>query len=1040
MRKVMIRLLVIFPLMLSFWSVFAQERTVTGTISSEKTNEPVIAATITNLRTKKSVQSTPNGTFLIRAQKGDELQISSVGYVTRKITVTDAPELQVTLTVSQGQLAEVVVTTAFGIKKTKRSQGTASQSVSGQEINETQRDNWMNAISGRVAGATVNTTSGAPGASAQIVLRGFNSIGGDNSALIILDGVPLNNTVFSQHKLASDIDNRNNDYTNRAADINPDDIESINVLKGPEAAALYGTEAGNGAIIITTKRGKAGKLKVSYDNSFRFEQITRFHDVQKVYDNGSNGSFANTTRAFFGPKYAQGTYLYNNAKNFFDVGTSFKHNLSLEGGRGSTTYRASAAYYDQDGTIPNTGNKKINARVNLFSRVSKNLELTASFAYYYQFNRKVFRGTDGYYLSLLRWPLDDDARKYENVNGNRRIISKTSGADNPAEANNPFFEVNRNKNFDRTHRVTANFGLTYTATDWLSFDWKLGADAFSQYGAYLLDKESFNAYTVAGRIEDYNSRFKGFTSIFIASARKKIGNWGFTLRAGNALDDRTTTDWSWRGDSLNAPGSAINYDNMSVDAFTSPLKRLNSRTQGRDTLTLQRSIGLFADFNIAYKDLLYLNVAGRNDWLAEFPPDKRSYFYPSANLAFIFTELLPKNNILNFGKLRASVARTGKRVAPYSNQSVYTNAVTSTNGYGYAYGFGANNPDLFPEQQTAYEAGTELALFNNRLNLDFTVYQIDIKNSVAANARPSYATGFILYTSNIADLTNKGLEAVANIGIIRRNDMNWDFRVNFQKTKNKVTRLPLPEFYNADSWLASYRASLYRNYPTTTIGGQDYQRNSKGEVLIDPTNGYPIVNANYVSIGDRNPDFVMGFTNTFSYKNFRFSFTLDLKKGGDVLNGTELFLLQQGLSTRTLDREKAIIVKGVLNDGLQESANPTRNTIPVVPYFQNDYYTGRVLASDFVEHNVNWLRLRDVTLNYTFGKGFLNRTRLFSAASVFVTGTDLFILTNYSGPDPAANGNTPATGGVGGFAIDLGNTPTPIGINFGLRVTFRNTK
>jgi hypothetical protein len=433
-------------------------------------------------------------------------------------------------------------------------------------------------------------------------------------------------------------------------------------------------------------------------------------------------------------------------------------------------------------------------------------------------------------------------------------------------------------------------------------------------------------------------------------------------------------------------------------------------------------------------------MSGRNDWLAEFPPSRRSYFYPSANVAFIFSEFLPKNNFFNFGKLRASIARTGKRVPPYSNQSVYTNAVTSTNGYGYAYGFGANNPDLFPEQQTAYEVGTELNFLNNRLTLDLTAYQIVIKNSVAANARPSYATGFILYTSNIADLENKGFEAVANVHWVKTPSFNWTTRINFQKTENKVTRLPLPEFYNSDSWIAGYRASLYRGLPTTTIGGQDYQRTSKGDILIDAGTGLPLVNANYVSVGDRNPDFVMGFTNNLSYKNFRLSFTFDWKQGGDVLNGTELFLAQQGLSLRTLDRERPVIFPGVLNDGLQESANPTRNSIVINPYFQNDIYTARSLAVDYVEHDVNWLRLRDVTLSYSLNSNTLRKLRVFSAARVFVTGTDLFIVTNYTGPDPSANGNTPATGGVGGFAIDLGSTPLPIGINFGIGVTFRNGK
>ena len=556
----------------------------------------------------------------------------------------------------------------------------------------------------------------------------------------------------------------------------------------------------------------------------------------------------------------------------------------------------------------------------------------------------------------------------------------------------------------------------------------------------MLDRESFDVYTVGGRIEDYNQRYRGYNTNFITTVKKTIGDFNIKFLAGQSLDDRTTTTWSTRGDSVldrarNSPTKSIN-----VDEYTSFLKRLNSKTQGRDTLTLQRSIGLFGDLAISYKNFLYLNASGRNDWLAEFPPDKRSYFYPAISTSFVFSELLPKSNFLSLGRLRLSYAKTGKRVAPYSNQSVYTNAVSSTNGYGNAYGFGANNPDLFPESQKTMEIGTELKFFKSRVSLDVAWYKIDISKSVAANARPSYATGFILYTSNIADLTNRGLEASLNINWIKTKTIGWSSKFNFNRMQNKVTQLALPEFYNSDSWLAGYRASLYRGLPTTTIGGLTYLRNNAGQRLIDPTLGYPISNPNYVKIGDRNPDFNLGITNNFNYKNLRVSFTLDWKQGGDVLNGTEQQLVIQGLSKRTLDREVTRIIPGVLNDGLQNSANPTINTIPINPFYQNDYYQGRTFASDFIEHDVNWLRLRDLTVSYSLGNKILNHLKLFSAVSAFVTGTDLFILTNYSGVDPSSNGNTPATGGVGGFAIDLGNTPTPVGINVGLRVSFKNGK
>jgi TonB-linked SusC/RagA family outer membrane protein len=1019
-------------------TAFAQSKTVTGTVRSDD-NRPLKDVTVAVKGTKVATVTDANGFYTITASKGQTLVFTFVDYTRREIVVGDNNSISTSLVLSSKQLGEVVVT-AYGVKKNKNSLGYASQTLDGADVAETQRDNWANAITGKVAGATVNATSGAPGASSQIVLRGFNSIGGDNSALIILDGVPLNNSVVNQSRLAGDLPNRNNDYTNRAADINPDDIESLTVLKGPEAAALYGVEAGNGAIIITTKKGKAGKVKIGYENNFRWEQIVKFPEVQKVYDNGLNGAYANTTRSFFGPKYADGTKFYNNAKNFFNVGKATKHNLSLDGGRGATAYRGSASYYNQEGVIPNTGNRKINARVTITNKIARKIDVTTTAAYYNQYNRKAFRGIGGYYLNLLTWPLDDDARKWQNIAGNRRIISKSAGVDNPAEANNPFFEVTRNKNYDVNNRFTFNNNITFPVNDWLSFDLRAGVDAYSQNGATLYDRESFNVYTVGGNIEDYTINYKAFNSNFLATAKKSFGNFNVKLLVGQSFDDRTTTSWSNRGDSVLDIARNLDPKDVRVVGNTSLLKRLNSRTQGRDTLTLQRSIGVFGDLALSYKNMIYVNASGRNDWLAEFPADKRSYFYPALNTSFVFSELIPKNNILSMGRLRGSIAKTGKRIPPYSNQSVYTNAVGSTNGYGNAYGFGANNPNIFPEQQKTIEIGTELKFLKNRITLDVAWYKIDIKNSVAANARPSYATGFILYTSNLADLTNKGLEVSLGVNWIKNKKIGWTTNFNFSKTENKVTRLPLPEFYNSDSWLAGYRASLYRGLPTTTIGGTNYLRNDAGQILIDPSNGYPVVDPNYVSIGDRNPDFNMGIVNNFNYKNIKLSFTLDWKKGGDVLNGTEQQLVIAGLSTRTLDREVTRIIPGVLQDGLQNSAKPTVNTIPITPFFQNDYYTGRTYSVDFIEHDVNWLRLRDVTLSYAFGKKMLDRARIFSAASLFVTGTDLFIITNYSGLDPASNGNTPATGGVGGFAIDLGTTPTPIGVNVGLRVAFKNGK
>jgi hypothetical protein len=275
-----------------------------------------------------------------------------------------------------------------------------------------------------------------------------------------------------------------------------------------------------------------------------------------------------------------------------------------------------------------------------------------------------------------------------------------------------------------------------------------------------------------------------------------------------------------------------------------------------------------------------------------------------------------------------------------------------------------------------------------------------------------------------------------------KKDFKWAMTFNFSKNWTKVNSIigNLPEYYNSDTWLSDYRASLFSGGPIATIGGQDYLRNSKGQILIDPTNGYPLLDPFYRPIADRTPNFQLGFQNRFTYKNFSFSFLLDLRMGGDIYNGTEQWLVQNGLSKRTENREKPIIYPGVFKDGLEETGTPTSNNIPITPHLVSDWYINRSIAVDFVEKDINWLRCRDITFRYSLGEKALRKISWLQNASFFVTGTDLFIFTNYSGVDPTVNGNTPATGGVGTFGIDFGQQSSPRGVNFGIACTFKSKK
>lgn len=1028
MRKIL-RLLTVVPFIIMSLELVAQERTVSGTVLSQKDNEPIANATVTNRNTKKSTTTTSTGRFTIKASKGDVLELTSVGHLKLTVTVGDGSEIAVSMNVNEKQLSEVVVT-SLGIKKEKRGLGFSSQELKGDDVAQTQRENFFNSIQGRVAGATLVQTSGAPGASSNIVLRGFNSLSGSNSPLIVVDGLPISNNTLDQHLLASNGDNRYNDYTNRAADINPDDIESINILKGPEATALYGIEAGSGAIIITTKKARQGKLRVSYDNNFRMTHTYRFPHIQKVYSNGLNGVESNT-RLLFGPKFAPGTKFYDNIDNFFRDGFQQKHNVTLEGGKNNTAFRFNATYRDESGTVPNTGLEQFQSRITVNQKFLKNLDVNFTAGYTKTRNDKAIRGSIGFLQNLMLWPITDDASDYLLPNGTRKFFLDPDATGNqPNEADNPFFEVYKNSSYDKTDRGIFNLTINYDPFDWWNITVRGGADLYEQFGQTYYHPESNRARTILGQVEEYTENYRSFNGVFINTFKKNFGKLKTTLRAGVANDD-------WRRKIFGYLGSRLK------DSVTKSLAVANtvvtSREVGADTLIMKRLQGVFGELVLNYNDIAYLTVTGRNDWTSTLPVEARSFFYPAVSLAVIVSDIIaPDSKWLDFWKLRASRAETAKDIAPYGSQSWYTPAPGTTNAYGFSFDFYNQNPKIVPERQKTYEVGTELRLFNNRFSLDYTYYNTKNLDQIVRLVRLSYGTGFILNTSNISDTKNTGHEVSVGITAIRKKSFTWRMTYNFNRMTNRITRIPdnIPEFYNSDTWLGNFRAGLTKNGTITQLTGQTYLRNNAGEILIDPTTGYPVPDPNYQKIADRNPDFQLGISNNFVYKNFSLSFLLDIKVGGDILNANEIWMTQNGVSLRTLDREIPRIYQGVLNDGLQNSATPTVNNITVLPHYQSSIYTDRTMALDYVEKDVNWLRMRDVTLRFNAGKDLLNKLRWFSAASAFITGTDLFVFTNYTGVDPTAAGNSAATLGNGAFGIDFGSLSIPRGFNFGLSLQF----
>jgi TonB-linked SusC/RagA family outer membrane protein len=1015
--------------------VFAQENMISGTVyDGERIVLPGVSVTVQG----KSTGTTTNafGKFSISAAKGDILVFSFVGMKTTKLTVSNLNNLKISMEDEASELKEVIVTTAYGQERSNRTLGYSTQTLMGDDIAETQRENLFNALGGRVAGATVNSTSGAPGASSAIVLRGFNSLSGNNSPLIVIDGLPINNSTLSTGVLTNDNSNRSNDYTNRAADLNPNDIATITVLKGPEATALYGIDAGSGAIIITTKKGTAGKSKISYDNSFRLDQTYLFPEIQKFYGTGTLGSSNTTTRLALGPKLSENTSVYNNFRNFFEDAFTQKHNLSFDGGKKGLTYRISGSSTNQNGTIPNTAYDRYNARGTVtYKTKNKKLELNNTLAYTKAYNKKALRGANGFLQGLIFWPVTDDASDYLKEDGTRRRFLNN---DNIPEVDNPFWSVNKNQSSDRTNRYNYNTSIKYNPTSWLSLTARGSYDTYAEKGNTFYHPLSNDFFTVGGQIEEYTRDYYGYSGAFLANAKKDFKDLKMGLMLGVANDDFTTKTFSKRGQRLVAQ---VVGDEQFINDFRTitPSTYLDSRSLGRDTLTLRRLQGVFGEYTLQYKNWLYLTATGRNDWTSTLPSEARSFFYPSLSSSFVFTDLLPKSQVLTQGRLRASVARTAKDISPYGSQSVYAKQLTS--GLGYGFGFTNNNPFIVPERQKTYEIGTELQFFNKRASIDATYYNTKNVGQIVRLVRLSYGTGFVLSTLNVADTRNEGFELMlkGQPYLNKAKNMVWNVELNFAKTANEVLNLPsnIPEYYNSDTFVSAFRNGLIPGGTTTTITGQDYLRNSKGQIIIDPGTGNPLVNPNYQKIGDRNPDFTMGLNNSFKYKNLSLSFLLDIRKGGDIMNGTAYSMTLNGLHPLTTNREEAIIVPGVLNDGLQETDNPTVNTIQIYPHFSSYYQDGRLYASNFMEKDINWLRLRDVTLRYTLPAKWLSKLKEIDNASVFFTGTDLFLLSNYSGADPSANSNTASTQGIGGYGIDWYAPSTPRSFNMGIRFNFK---
>ncbi|MEO7360559.1 MAG: TonB-dependent receptor, partial [Gemmatimonadaceae bacterium] len=578
----------------------------------------------------------------------------------------------------------------------------------------------------------------------------------------------------------------------------------------------------------------------------------------------------------------------------------------------------------------------------------------------------------------------------------------------------------------KTNRLIANIGFILTPFSWSSLRTNIGSDTYTNENLLLRHPESAlgNNYNGVLDVADDITRNLNAQTVFSINEQSLGKKFGFSAFVGNAISDAKSQTNALKGQDFLDP-SFVSINN------TNPAQR-----QNRTTISQRRLVGVFGSATFNYNQYAFLTVTGRNDWTSTIPIGSNSFFYPSVNGAFVFSDAIPSIGRFMTGKIRGGYAEVGKDARPYAYRPSLESKTTTNGGYGY--GFTGPNLALKPEFARSYEFGTELGFLDNRVSLDVTQYRKQTKDQIVNDIRGSYATGFVLFNLNGAVTRNTGTEISLNLTPALTRNFTWSINSNFDRSRGTVLALPnaLPESYVSDTWLfGNIRNGTSPGQSTRSLTGQFYLRNTAGDILISPTTGLPLRAGTFIAGPnggyDRTPDWTLGVTNTLRYKSASLSFLFDFRRGGDVFNGTEQYLTARGLTKRTLDREQPRVVNGVLRDGKENTATPTKNTIVVIPIFQSTYYTD-ISEELFIEKDINWIRLRDVTFRYQIPERLVGA----KSASLFITGTDLLLFTNYSGLDPIVNGNTAAVGGSGASGIDFGNFPIPRGLAFGLRVGY----
>lgn len=1021
-----------------------QEKSISGKITSEEDGEPLAGVNVVVPGSSLGTISDVDGNYKLSVPEDvEQLAFSFVGYKTQTKEIGNQSVINVAMSKDLQQLSEVVVT-ALGVERQKRDLGYSVQKVDSEDLNKVQETNVINSLSGRIAGVNITNGSGNVGSSSRIVIRGENTLGGNNQPLFVVDGVPIDNSNFKSGTNAFRPDAGGSrsaiDFGNTAADINPDDIESINVLKGPNAAALYGSRAANGVVIITTKSArKKQDLGVSISSDIMFQSPLKLPDYQNEYGQGARDEFVFIDGSqgdggegiSYGPPLDEGLEFVqfdsngeptpwvshpDNVRDFFETGHTYTNNVAISGGSENTDFRLSLTNLQQEGMVPNTDFQRNSISLNTGTTIADNFtaNITANYHVSESDNRMGGGYDDQNVMKQFSW-----FGRQVDINALRQFAEGNELNWNTRSNENPYFITFYNTNGFKRDRIFGNIRLNYDFADWLTLMVRTGTDFYTDTRKL---RRAHNGYEFPqGAYTEEVFKVRENNSDFLLSFNRRLGSdFNFELSVGGNHMTRIFERNMVRARQLAVPNvfNVANAEGTPVAENRFEEKQINS---------------LYYLGQLSFRNYLFFDFTGRNDWSSTLPLQNNAYFYPSFSMSAIVSDILNINDTspLSYAKVRGSWAQVGSDTDPYQTTQVFVSTIDRWGSTPVATETGTiRNPDLKPQITSSFEIGVDLGFMNDRLNFDFTYYNSETRNQIlTAGIAPS--TGYSSETFNAGKIENKGIEASLNAYLVNSpgDGFDWNFTVNYARNRNKVielaegvnrVRLPAGRIFRLDVVAAE-------GEPYGSFYGRGMMRNENGEVIYGD-NGLPILESEGRIRGNYQPDWIGGINNQFSYKGFNLNVLIDGKIGGEFYSGTNVIGRRSGTLAATLPgREEGLVGDGVVeNEDGSFSPNTTR--VDAINWYLNYYGYNNTEVSIF---DATFIKLREVSLSYTLPNELLGSLP-FADISLALVGRNLaFLKNNVPNVDPETSIASDIAQG-----IEFGQIPTARSYGFNINVSF----